>query len=183
MNLFISITPTNNTNIVNHSSTCPYKAATTVKFNAYCVEADFEYASDSGAPNLQHLLQFRYENPNPFLARASAIRKIRKIGLALDQPDSKYNFESVSLWMEYSVSPKCRISKPEIKKLYLLNGEIGTREDLLQRFSGEEFLLDVMGYNFVCVDLEGNEEVDFVGVVDLMFDGLRELDNLNLITT
>ncbi len=159
----------------NQSSSFPY-AATTVKFVAYVVEADFEYKPDSGAPNVQHLMQFRYENPNPFLARAKAIRKIRKIKLALDHPDEKYQYEGISMWLEYSVSPKCRNSKPEIQKLYLLNGEIGTLEDLIQRFSAEEFLLDVMGYSFVCVDPEGCEELDYAKLIDQLFDGIKELD-------
>ena len=162
--------------MANHSSTCPYKAATTVKFNAYVVEADFEYAPDSGAPNVQHLMQFRYENPNPFLARASAIRKIRKIKLSFDQLDEKYQYQGVSLWLEYQIGHACSCKVPEIKKLYLLDGEIGTREDLIQRFSGEEFLLDIMDYSFVCVDPEGSGELEYAEVVDSLFDGLKELD-------
>jgi len=167
--------PTNNTDMVNHSTTCPYKAATTVKFNAYVVEADFEYAPDSGAPNVQHLMQFRYENPNPFFARAKAIRKIRKIKLAFDQPDEKYEYEGISVWLEYSVSTNFRNSKPEIKKLHLLDGENCSREVLFQRFSAEEFLLDVMDYSFVCVDPESSEEFEYAELVDSMFDGLADL--------
>lgn len=149
------------------------------RFRAYVVNFDFAYIPDSGAPNVQQLMQFRFEDQNPFLARTKAISKIRKINTALDQviddPTEKFH-QGVSLVLEYEVMHRCSDIAPEIKKLCLLGGEICTCEDLIQRFSAEEWLLDVMDYSFACVDPEGYEELEYAEVVDLLFDGLKELD-------
>jgi len=163
----------------NHTSTCPY-AATSVCFIAYVIEANFEYCPDSGAPAKQHLIHYRFESPNPFSARASAIREIRRIKGLLDQglhcTDAKYNYEGISLWLEYEISQPCGEILPEIKKLCLLDGDIGTGEVVLQRLSSEEFLLDVMGFSFVRADIDSVDVQDYCELVDGLFDGLVELD-------
>lgn len=161
------------------NATCPF-AATIACFNAYVLKADFEYRSESGAPATQYLYHFRFESPNPFSARARAIREIRRIKGLLDQglhsTDAKCNYEGISLWLEFQISQPCGEISPETKKLYLLDGEIGTREDVLQRLSSEEFLLDVMGFTFVRSDIGGNNEQNYCELVDELFDGLIELD-------
>lgn len=47
---------------------------------------------------------------------------------------------------------------------------ISTIEDLIQRFSAEEFLLDLMDYSFVSIDFAVEQELDFADLVDLMSD-------------
>lgn len=162
----------------NPTSTCPF-AATTVRFNAYAVKADFEYRPEAGAPSQQYLIHFRFESPNPFSARASAIREIRRIKCIMDQgmsdPDTKYQYEGIKLWLEYEISHPCSEISPETKKLYLLDGEICTRADFLQHLSSEEFLLDVMGFPFVRADMEVDDEQEYAALVDELLCGLVEI--------
>jgi hypothetical protein len=157
--------------------------ATIVRFRAYVLIAEFECHPSSGVTK-EKLIHNRYESYNPFSARRSAIRDLRRIKTLLDkdmpESESRYNYEGVSLYFEFEVSNKCSNTVPEIKKLYLLNSEIEKREELIQRFSAEEFLLDVMGYSFVCVDLEDGEVLDYAKLIDQLFDGIKELD-MNLI--
>jgi hypothetical protein len=149
------------------------------RFRAYVVNFDFEYIPDSGAPNAKQIMQFRFEDQNPFLARTKALSKIRKIKWALDQviddPSEKFQYQGLSLWLEYQIGNACNSTAPEIRKLFLLDGEICTCEDLIQRFSAEEWLLDMMDYSFVCVDPESGGELEYAELVDSMFDGLTEI--------
>lgn len=168
----------------NPNPTCPFEAKI-IRFNAYVVSADFEYRPDSGAPAKQHLIHSRYESPNPFSARARAIREIRRIKGLLDQglhsADVKYNYEGISLWLEYEISQPCGEILPEIKKLYLLDGEIDTRDNLLQRLSNEEFLLDAAGFSFVRGIVDGDDGQDYATMVDDLFDGLVEIQPSNFL--
>lgn len=158
---------------------CPY-AATTVRFKAYVATFDYEHIPDCGAPNIKHLMKFRFEDQNPFLARTKALSKIRKIKWALDQveddPNEKFQYQGVKLWMEYQIEQPFINSEPEIRFITLLDGETGTIEDLRQRLSSEEFLLDVLGFSFVSVDIEANDKLEYSQLVDTLFDGLVALE-------
>ena len=165
--------------MTNPKATCPF-AATVVRFIAYAVKADFEYHPEAGAPFQQYLFHFRFESPNPFSARASAIREIRRIKCIMDQglsdPDAKYQYEGIKLWLEYEISLPCGEISPETKKLYLLDGEIGSREVILQRLSNEEFLLDTMGNSFIRGSIVGSDGQEYSALVDELFDGLSEIE-------
>lgn len=50
------------------------------------------------------------------------------------------------------------------------------RDDILQRLSSEEFLLDVMNYSFACGDIDIKEGIDFSQLVDKLLDGIVELE-------
>ncbi len=70
---------------------------------------------------------------------------------------AKYQYEGIKLWLEYEIrQPRSEII-PEIKKLCLLDGKIGSREVVLQRLFCEEFLLDVMGFSFVQGIFDGED--------------------------
>lgn len=168
----------------NPNPTCPF-AATTVRFIAYVVKADFEFRPDSGAPAKQHIIKSRYESPNPFSARANAIREVRRIKSQLDQglddSGTKYQYEGIRLWLEYQIEQPCSDTSPEINKLYLLDSEIGTRDDVLQRLSSEEFLLDVMGFTFVRGIFNGKDGQEYSEMVDELLDGLVEIQPSNFL--
>ena len=150
-----------------------------VQFNAYAVCADFEYRLDPEVPASQHVIQSRFESPNPFSARASAIQEIRRIKSFLDQdkpdPEARYQYEGTRLWMEYQIIHPCSEVAPELRKLYLLDGKIGTVDNLLQRLSSEEFLLDVMGYTFIRGIADTNDGKVYSEMVDDLLNGLVEL--------
>lgn len=91
----------------NCSYTCPF-AATTISFNAYVITTDFEYIPDSGEPAKQIQIHYRFECPQAFIARASAIREVRRIKCIMEKglpdPDAKYQYEGIELWMEYQIA-------------------------------------------------------------------------------
>jgi hypothetical protein len=153
--------------------------ATIVRFRAYVLIAEFECHPSSGVTK-EKLIHNRYESYNPFSARRRAIRDLRRIKTLLDKdlPNSNigYNYEGASFYLEYEVSPKCSETAPEIKQHFLLDGIVGSKDELIQRFSSEEFLLDLMDYSFVCVDVDESEELEYAELADLMFDGVVELN-------
>lgn len=173
-----TITQTNNPCMSNPNLTCPF-AVTTVCFVAYVVKADFDSCADSSAPVKQHVIHYRFESPNPFSARAGALREVRRIKSKLDRglvdPDTKYQYQGIRLWLEYQISQPCSDTATEIKRTYLLDGNIGTRDNVLQRLSNEEFLLDVMGFSFVRGISDGDDGQDYSEMVDKLFNGLMEI--------
>jgi hypothetical protein len=151
--------------------------ATSVSFVAYVFTAEYEYQPDPNTPpKVIQKYRYRYENPNPFIARRSAIQAIRRIKSNLDKglacSNKPYQYESIKLWLEYQVEHPCENSKPEIRKLCLLDGEIGTFEEIQNRLESEEFLLDKMGFSFVRADIDTEKVLDYSDMVDQLFDGL-----------
>ena len=153
---------------------------TIVSFVAYFFSAEFEYQPDSNTSPKVIQKYYRYENPNPFIARSNAIQAIRGIKSKLDKGlaclDKPYQYESIKLWFEYQVEHPSGISKPEIRKLYLLDGEIGTLEEIQNRLEGEEFMLDKMGFSFARAEIQVDAEMEYSDLVDQLFDGLIGLD-------
>jgi hypothetical protein len=117
----------------------------------------------------------------------SAIQAIKGIKSKLDKglacSNKPYQYESLKLWLEYQIEHPSGNSKPEIRKLYLLDGEIGTLEEIQNRLESEEFLLDKMGYCFARADIDTEKVQEYSDLVDQLFDGLIGLDNnLNIST-
>ena len=147
-----------------------------VSFIAYAFSTKFAYQPDSG--NSPKVIQkyYRYKNPNPFIARRGAIGAVRGMKTKLDKglacSNKPYQYESLKLWLEYQIEHPSGNRKPEIRKLYLLDGEIGTLEEIQNRLEAEEFLLDKMGYCFIRADINQDEELEYSELVDQLFDGL-----------
>lgn len=165
----------------NNNSTCQY-SANPIRFRAYVVTANLEYRPDSG-DSVQHFLQFRYENPerNAFNSRVKAIRKARYIKRIMDDilaadSGSTYNYEGVELILEYEIAQLCKNDLSEVRRLYLLDGEIGDRQCIYNAIASEEFVLDMMDYSFVRIDFEQRENLEYSQLVDELFDCLVELD-------
>ena len=157
---------------------CPLFAAPVVRFTAYVLKADFEYAPESNKPREHITFRYRYENPDPFLARAGAMRKIRKIKDVLevgsDDLGSNYNFQGLSLTLEYRLE-NLYDDQTVKKKFWILDGSAATNDVILGRLETEAVLLDAMGFHFFRCIVEGDDGREYSVVEDEIDGGISEL--------
>lgn len=158
---------------------CPLFAGPTVRFNAYILKADFEYEPESNRPREHFISRYRYENPDPFLARARAMRKIRMIKDVLemgsDVPDYRYDFQGLQLTLEYQLKNLYDDQPKVVRKFRFLDGNAATNATILSRLETEAVLLDAMGFQFFRYIVEDDDGREYSVVGDEIDGGLVEL--------
>jgi len=158
---------------------CPLLTAPTVRFNAYALHTDYWYypSTDDVAEHI--ISRYRYENPDPFLARARAMQKIRRIKDAMekgaDVPDYCYDFLGLHLTLEYQLEYPCDEHPTVVKKFVILDGNAATDDAILSRLETEAVLLDAMGFQFFRRIVEGDDGREYSVVGDEAEQGLSAL--------
>jgi len=141
-----------------------------LRFNAYSLHTDYWYypSTDDVAEHI--ISRYRYENPDPFLARARAMRKIRRIKDAMEKgvdiPDYRYDFLGLHLTLEYQLEYPCDEQPLVVKKFVILDGNAATTDAILSRLETEAVLLDAMGFAFHRDVVEGDDGREYSVVED-----------------
>jgi hypothetical protein len=177
--IFIRNKPINTYIMTSVHPHCTLFTAPTVRFNAYILKTDYEYAPKSDKPREHIISRYRYENPDPFLARAGVIRKIRMIKdvleLGSDDLDYNYNFQGLHLTLEYQLENLSDNQPTVVKKFRILDGNATTNDTILSRLETEAVLLDTMGFHFFRYVVEGGDGREYSVVGDEIDGGMTEL--------
>lgn len=150
---------------------CPLSSPT-IRFNAYILHGDYQYAPKTDGVAERTILRFRYENPDPFIARVRAMHQVQVLKTLMeegaDDPDYEYQFQGLHLSLEYQLDYPYEDRQPDIKRWAILNGELISRDELLLNLQTETILLDTMGFKFLRDIEEGEDGREYWVVADEM---------------
>lgn len=125
-----------------------------IHFKAYNLFGEYRYTVPSDNDIKSLLFQFRFDNPNPFIAREQMVGELQKIRQEIkqDSTDPLFNYcsDGVHLHLEYEVSSfiDSDIDARQKKRYVILDGLPLSNNELFERLEGESNLLSLMGYKF-----------------------------------
>jgi hypothetical protein len=146
-------------------SQCPL-SATIVRFIGYSLFGEFLSDPESDNASEHLILRYRFENPDPSIAREKLMHKIKAIKNLMEKgagfPDYKYKFQGLHLDTEFEViyPDTSEGDTRTLRKIRILDGNPVSEDDLQKRLQMLDDLMEDAGLQFDGCDVEEEDEAN-----------------------